>query len=67
MSFGRVVLPSSVGGTIEWSCESLVDIAPDVGEVRAKEMMIQQVVEELLHPAEMDSSAGYEGGLKCRQ
>ena len=42
MSSGRVVLSSSVGGTDEWSCESPVDIALDVGEIRAKEIKIQE-------------------------
>ena len=51
MSFGRVVLFSSVGGTVEWSCESPVDIAPDLEEMRAKEMNVQEGVEEFLHPA----------------
>ena len=36
MFFGRVVLLSIVDGTVEWSCESLEDIVPDVGEVRTK-------------------------------
>ena len=58
MSFGRVVLPSSVGGTNEWSYESPVDIAADVEEMRAKEMKIQEGVEEFLVPALMGSSAG---------
>ena len=58
MFFGRVVLPSIVGGFVEWSYEQPVDIAPDVGEVRAKEMRIQEVVEEFLHPAQMGSLAG---------
>ena len=58
MSSCRVVLPLSVRGTVEWSCESLVDIARDVGEVRAKEMKIRELVEEFLHPAWMGSSAG---------
>ena len=50
MSFGQVVLPSSVGGTVEWSSEKPVHIAPDVGEVSAREIKIQEVFEELLHP-----------------
>ena len=51
MSFGPVVLPSSVDGTVEWSCEPFVDIASDVGEVRAKKKKIQEMVEEFLHAA----------------
>ena len=54
MSGGRVVRPSSVGGTVEWSCEWHVDSSPDVGEVRTKETKIQEVVDELMHPAEME-------------
>ena len=46
-SFGRVVLPSSVGGTVEWSCQTPGGIAPEVEEVRAKEMKMQ-VVEKFL-------------------
>ena len=49
MCSDQVVLPSS-NGTVEWSCGSLVGIASDIGEVRAKEMKIQDVVEEFLHP-----------------
>ena len=41
MSSGWGGLPSSVDGTLEWSCESLVDIAPGVEELRAKELKIQ--------------------------
>ena len=51
MSFGRVVLPSSVGGTDEWSCELPVDIALDVGKMKAEEMRIQVEVKEFLHLA----------------
>ena len=58
MSARRVGLPSSVDGTVEWSCESPVDIALDVAEKRSKEMKIQRGVEECLHPAEMGSSTG---------
>ena len=40
MFFNRVVLPSSVDGTVECSSEEPVDIAPDV-----EEMKIQKEVE----------------------
>ena len=58
MSSGRVVLPSSVGGTVELSFETPLDFAPDVEELTAKELRIQEGVEELQHPAWMGSSAG---------
>ena len=58
MSCGRVVLPSIGGGTVEWSCESTVEIAPDVEEMKAKEMKIQEGFEEFLHLALIASSTG---------
>ena len=51
MLFGQGVQLSSVGGTVGWSCESLVDIGLDFGEVKAKEMKTQEVIEDFLHPA----------------
>ena len=57
MSSGQVGLPSILDGTVERSCESLVDIALDVAEMRAKEIKIHEGVEKFLHPAEMGSSA----------
>ena len=40
MTFGRVVQPSSVHGTVEWSYNEPADIALDIGEVKAKEMKV---------------------------
>ena len=58
MSFGRVVLPSSVSGTVKKSCKSLVDIVLDVEQMRAKRIKIQEGVEEFLYPVSVGFAAG---------
>ena len=47
MSSSLVVLPPSVGGTVELSCESAADIVPDVEDMRAQEMKIQEGLKRL--------------------
>ena len=44
-------LPLTVGLTAGWSCEETVDNSPDVGELRVKELKIQELADELLHLA----------------
>ena len=53
----RVVLFSNVDETVEWICESLVDIALDVGYWRAKKLKIQGEFGELLNSASVNSLA----------